>query len=133
MPQGWAFFTRDPREAQIVLYKKNNKGELVEVEQRHSSFSNFFGLNRKADKIMFEVALIKEKLKDSQFQNTKWNYQQKIFSKLPNKTYKVKNRLLYHNLKGQYIIIFQKPVPWAWSKSIDKIKMPAKIISLNIE
>lgn len=132
VPQGWAFFTRDPREAQIVLYKINNKNKLIQIGQRHSSSTNLFGLNRRADKIMFEFALIKEKLKDSQFQNTRWNYQYKLFSKTPTITYTVKNRLKNPNLKGKYIIIFQKPVPWAWSKRIDKIKMPAKIIRLNI-
>ena len=35
-------------------------------------------------------------------------------------------------LCGEYLLVFQKPVPWAWSKSLKKIEMPAKIIRFKI-
>lgn len=133
VPQGWAFFTRNPREAQIVLYKKTNKNKLEVINQRHSSYLNLFGLNRKAAKMIIEVAFLKEKTNDHLFQNTRWNYQGNIYSKIPSKCYKIKNQLKDSYLKGEYVIVYQKPVPWAWSKSVNKIKMPAKIIRLNIE
>ncbi|QTY27747.1 SdpA family antimicrobial peptide system protein [Flavobacterium sp. CS20] len=132
VPQGWAFFTRNPREAQIIIYKKENE-QISEIAQRHSAYQNLFGLNRKASKIMSELQFIKNGLNDSLFDNTKWNYQEKIYNKIPTKPICVKNQMEEPILCGNYIIVFQKTIPWAWSKSIEKIEMPAKIINLNIE
>ena len=132
VPQGWAFFTRNPREAQIVIYKKNKTNDLEEIDQRHACIGNLFGLNRNASKIMSELQLIKNKINDSLYQNTQWNYQNNIYTDISLKAFSVKNQMKKPILCGEYIVVFQKAVPWAWSKSLYKIKMPAKIIKLKI-
>lgn len=133
VPQGWAFFTRNPREAQIVLYQKNKNNELIEIPQRHSSCNNLFGLNRKASKLMSELQFIKSKVDVNLYYNTRWNYQENIYSQIPNKMVIIKNQMADPILIGEYVVVFQKAVPWAWTKSIHDIKMPAKIIRLKIE
>ena len=74
-PQGWAFFTRNPREAQVILYKVVNGDHLEPVAQRHTERHNFFGLRRGSTKILLELQFIKEQLADHSFENTTWNYQ----------------------------------------------------------
>jgi len=132
VPQGWAFFTRNPREAQIVLYKRNEFNKFEEIDQRHACIGNLFGLNRSASKIMSELQLIKNKTNDSLYKNTQWNYQNNIYTDVSIKAVSVKNQMKNPILCGEYIVIFQKAVPWAWCKSLYKIKMPAKIMKLNI-
>jgi antimicrobial peptide system SdpA family protein len=133
VPQGWAFFTRNPREAQIVIYKRNNMNQFEEINQRHSSFHNFFGLNRRASKIFSELQFIKSKINDTLYENSQWNYQENLRSKIPNRVINVRNQMINPILCGEYIVVYQKFVPWAWTKSLNKIQMPAKIIRLNIE
>lgn len=133
VPQGWAFFTRNPREAQIVIYQKNTDNTFEEISQRHSSYKNLFGLKRRASKIMSELQFIKREINDSLYQNTMWSYQEKLYTKLPLSLISVQNQMKDQVLCGEYIVIYQKAVPWAWSRSLHTIKMPAKIIRLNIK
>ena len=86
IPQGWAFFTRDPREAQVLIYEIGKNNALTNLEQKHSSYKNLFGLSRKSSKIMIELQLIKNKLSDSLYQNTKWNYQDNFYTTIPDKS-----------------------------------------------
>lgn len=132
IPQGWAFFTRDPREAQITIYKIENDSILKPYPQRHSSFTNLFGLKRTSSKILTELQLVKLKTPDSLYSDMEWNYQVDKYSKLPTKSFEYKNEIFDPILLGNFIVIYQKPVPWAWSKSIQRIKMPSKVIKFNI-
>jgi antimicrobial peptide system SdpA family protein len=132
LPQGWAFFTRNPREAQISIYEIKN-GKLYDINQKHSSASNIFGLKRNASKILSELQIAILKIKKEEFVNLNWNYQSKIYDKIPQKIHYSKNILNSPLLCKEYLIIFQKPVPWAWSKSIEKIKMEAKGIRIKFQ
>lgn len=132
IPQGWAFFTRDPREAQITIYKIENDTILNPHPQRHSSFTNLFGLKRTSSKLLTELQLLKLKTVDSLYSDAKWNYQNNKFEKISTNTFAFKNEIYDPILLGDFVVVYQKPVPWAWSKSIKEIKMPAKIIRFKL-
>lgn len=133
LPQGWAFFTRNPREAQIIIYELKN-GQIYEIPQKHSSYKNLLGINRKASKILSELQIILlENVKKEDYVDLQWNYQANVYDAIPTKTIHCKNKMNNPLLCNQYLVIFQKPVPWAWSKSLDKIKMSAKGIIINVE
>lgn len=133
VPQGWAFFTRNPREAQIIIYQKKSDNRFEEISQRHSSYHNIFGLKRTASKVMSELQFVKRKINDSLYQNTMWSYQRELYSKVSLESITVQNQIKDPILCGEYLVVYQKAVPWAWSRSLDRIKMPAKIIRLNIK
>ncbi|VAW14377.1 hypothetical protein MNBD_BACTEROID03-708 [hydrothermal vent metagenome] len=135
VPQGWAFFTRSPREAQVILYEFHDDDSLIKYPQKHSSYKNIFGLDRKISKVLTEIQALKFQIPDTLYTNYQWNYQTTEHSKLkrPLNVCKVKNGIYQPILCGDYLLVFQKPIPWAWSKSINKLKMPAKIIHLRIE
>lgn len=132
IPQGWAFFTRDPREAQITIYKIENDSTFKPYPQRHSSFINLFGMKRTSSKVLTELQMLKQKTPDSLYFDVKWNYQINKFEKFTAKSYEYKNDIFDPILLGDFIVVYQRPVPWAWSKSIKKIKMPSKVIKLKI-
>lgn len=132
VPQGWAFFTRDPREAQITIYKIKNDSILKPYPQRHSSFNNFFGLKRTSSKILTELQLIKLKTSDSLYSDMKWNYQAHKYAKHTTKSFQYENEVFDPILLGDFIVVYQKPVPWAWSKSMKEIEMPSKVIRYKI-
>lgn len=133
-PQGWAFFTRNPREGQVILYQKNN-GKFVEVPFKHNNYRYAFGLNRTCTKVYTELGYIRKNINDSSFKAIEWNYQEKIFTnKLDNlETITLQNPLKNGILNGKYLLVIQEPIPWAWSKNAKRIKMPALAVFLNIK
>ncbi len=131
IPQGWAFFTRSPREAQSILYSVVGE-TLIPVKHKHSGFSKAFGLNRKSTAIVTEASLLRANIPDSVFMNTQWGYQADRIGEFPKTSFKVTNEMGQAILCGEYVLVFQKPVPWAWSKSMEEMDMPAKVARLEI-
>ena len=132
VPQGWAFFTRSPTEAQITIYEKDNDNKFKLMKHRHSELVNFFGLDRKVSKMFGELQLIKMNIRPNLYYNTTWNYQNNKFSQIPREVNIVKNDMQNPILCGEYLVVYQKAIPWAWYTSTTKIVMPAKIIRLKI-
>jgi antimicrobial peptide system SdpA family protein len=131
VPQGWAFFTRSPREAQTIIYKVEGKG-LVLLDHKHSDFANWMGLSRRASVIMSEMQIVKSKLHDSVFVDTKWNYQTCKIGLYPSDGIEVENEVNDPILCGDFVLVFQKPIPWAWSKSLKDIEMPATAVKVTV-
>lgn len=138
VPQGWAFFTRSPREAQITIYKKDkNANNFIIINQRHAHYSNLFGLIRRPSKLLGELQMIKRQIPKEHYVDTTFSYQtlkiiddKELINSLSLET--CENRFYGSDLCGEYIIVFQKPVPWAWSKNIRNVKMPCKMIKVKI-
>lgn len=131
LPQGWAFFTRSPREAQVILYEVTDQG-LERVHHKHSSLYNLIGLNRRSTALMSELQYFKMRISERDYINTEWNYQRDLFGDLPKTTTELTNMYSDPILCGEYLLVFQEPVPWAWLDSVEEIKMPAKVIRLHI-
>jgi len=131
LPQGWAFFTRSSREAQIIIYEYKD-GVLEEMNHKHSSFSNAFGLNRKTTYLFTEVHAIHEEISNDIFINSRWNFQCNKYGDIPEEAYTVESKLKIPQLKGEYIFVYQEIIPWAWSKNRCEIDMAAKVARLNI-
>jgi antimicrobial peptide system SdpA family protein len=132
VPQGWRFFIRDLRGAQVILYKKNNANKFDYINLHFNAPSHIFGLKKQSQKMLEELKNIKKELHDSLYFNSKWNYQTGILGTIPDSSVEVANYFKDPLLCGEYVLVFQKIVPWAWLKSIDSIKMPSKVIRLNI-
>ncbi|MEF9479283.1 SdpA family antimicrobial peptide system protein [Chryseobacterium sp. RRHN12] len=131
-PQGWAFFTRDAREEQVFIYKIENS-KLYKINQKHSNIENFFGISRKVSKVGIELENVTGKiLINSAALKTTWNYNENLIGKIPDKFIAVKNPIEDPIMCGDYLIVYHQPVPWAWSKNKERIKMPAKVIKLKI-
>lgn len=131
VPQGWAFFTRNPREAQVLLYEiKDNKPQ--KINHLHSSGCNLMGLNRRSSVYISEIQLVRAELSDSLFSDTEWNYQNSSLGYIPEKQYIVRNKVSNPLLCGEYLLVLQQPIPWAWSSKIKTMKMPAKIIRIKL-
>lgn len=126
-PQGWSFFTKDPTESRMTLYKiENNK--LIAINFKNTQSHNFYGLT-KSDRIFYykiynEMGNIPLK----HFFNTRENAEKMDLSKL-NK-YKVFNT---NFRKGLYVAQIQKITPWAWHSELDNVSMPKRCIILNIQ
>lgn len=129
LPEGFSFFTKNPREPYFRVYKIISGDSLNYMEMNPFSLTNLGGLIRRNKVVYVQLGGILEQLK-----GIKWA------------THRGVNDLPLHNLKlikvenesdtplvcGKYLLEFRKPVPWAWSGSVRPGEMESKIIKINI-
>jgi antimicrobial peptide system SdpA family protein len=132
-PQEWAFFNGEFRRAQVVLYKKNSANQFDRIDLHINAYSNAFGIKKQPQRILAELRYIKREVNDSLYVDTKWNYQLGILGTIPDFKVDVNNYFKAPLLCGEYLAVYQRMIPWAWLKSIDRIQMPSKVIRLNIQ
>jgi antimicrobial peptide system SdpA family protein len=132
-PEGWAFFTRNPRENKIYIYRiLPNKG-LQEVSMKNFEAGVFFGIDRKNRVMYAKIANIIDDVKPEY-----WN----DFSLIENKITKNEiDRLSVLNIKvkgpmiyGDFVIMIKKTTPFAWyCGTKNKIKTDSRLIILKIK
>jgi len=129
-PQGWGFFTRNPREIQTTIYKKIN-GQWENIDKPNSDPSFYLGASRTIRKIVFEKTLILGEIRDS----TLWveGDPSNLNTMIP----KLKPITVYDKtpsplLTGNFLVVKKFPLPWSWSEAYYKINMPYKCVLLNV-
>ena len=125
-PQGYAFFTRNPRENQIYIYKLNNQKKFKNYSPNSSTIKMFFGLSRKNNRAILELNEIFPKL-------TKWqDYDKSKFDYIsfPKDTFQIKSNDS-KKIKGTFLILREKRIPWAWAKNSFYPKSEFKLIYLK--
>lgn len=130
-PQGWAFFTRSPREAQVYLLKKKDD-KFVSENFYHSSYKNLFGLNRETTRINYELIDAYSNFSKEEFTSGFSNIQCDIIDSVPKKIHYVKNSFDNPRIQGEYIIVLQNLVPYPWIKNLKNEMMPSKSIRFYV-
>ncbi|MBT8317779.1 MAG: SdpA family antimicrobial peptide system protein [Lutibacter sp.] len=119
IPQGWGFFTRNPREELITVYKSHNDS-LVKITEQNSSLSSFLGISRKSRLHNIELGTILSKIDENMWVKGKPNE-----LKFDNIKYDTIMSSFYpKNMIGEYFIVKQERIPWAWSKNHKNLVMP---------
>ncbi len=132
LPQGWKFFTRNPREEDVGVYAKNSSGQWLPMILPHSSPSNFFGIKKTSRAKSVELGVLLSLLGDS---NPSW---ETCNSSLQNCSEHVSTVGTTNNpspnprICGEILLQRKPPVPWAWSSSKKNVIMPSKIYRTNI-
>ncbi|ASE63002.1 MULTISPECIES: SdpA family antimicrobial peptide system protein [Chryseobacterium] len=130
LPQGWGFFTKNPRDPLLEVYKVERNGTIIKVTLHNLSFNNDLGLSRRARMIGYESAQITNSIPA--------NYWKKdIYSNLNRLS---KNNIYLYNTKakskhfndGLYLFITYKTVPFAWAKQHQEGNNPINYTFVNI-
>jgi len=114
-PEGWAFFTKDPKGAELVLYEVTADKQIRRFTRRPSTAGLLFGLNRRMRIVSQEFSRLQEYFSDSLWRNIEGPVEQYAYllDSLP--AIKMPNTAQYPQLHGTYIVQSVEPVPWAWS------------------
>ncbi|MCY4162584.1 MAG: SdpA family antimicrobial peptide system protein [Flavobacteriaceae bacterium] len=129
-PEGWGFFTKDPRSLMMNIYRIE-KGNINEINVSNHSWSNSLGFSRRARIIGFEASMIvsdipKKLWIEDKSKNIKSHIYDSVLIVKSNPYYK-------HITKGDFIFMIYKQIPYAWvNKSQEKFK-PADFIRVRIE
>lgn len=114
-PQGYAFFTKNPREPYIYLYKVNENQNLVRLDINSSDSEMMFGLSRVNRRSCANLGSIFTYLNGWKDYNSKEELDANVLY-TPSDTVEVSSADV--NIEsGVYFFVREKKVPWAWSKN----------------
>lgn len=132
LPQGWRFFTKNPRDHNIYIYAndRNNQWQL-HSNLPNAALANYFGLRRVSRKIGLEYGLLRDKLRDASLwsKTSGHNHRAIIFADTIPVRF-VRNDSNVPLLCGTFYFVEAEPLPWAWSKDYDPTLMPSQIIKV---
>jgi len=129
-PQGWAFFTRDPREPVDRLYRGTASG-WAQATFTNSSARNLFGLSRAARALNVEMAALLAELPPDRWLECRSTLEA-CLREADSHGVTLHNRSLTRLACGALTVQRQPPVPWAWSRNAERIHMPSEVVRLNV-
>jgi antimicrobial peptide system SdpA family protein len=138
-PQGWAFFTKSPREGTISLYQVKND-RLEKIDLRGFKQEYFFGSSRKSRVFALETSNVLKKLNrtpDKVVLEKTINFRDDLNDHIEtasltfNKIEKDQKNIL---LEGQYLLVIEDFLPWSLlsKKNTFTIKQHVKLIPFEI-
>lgn len=131
LPQGWAFFTKDPQEEKLTIYKLENDNYELLIKGNPDK-SNLFGLSRKGRRVAYEFSLLL-----SQFKKESWTPRKGADIPQPGELSKEflfnEDARVVNVSPGTYLAILEKPIPWAWKKSFQPENSRRKYVLFSLE
>ena len=130
LPEGWGFFTRNAREPSFLLYQKTFN-QYTRVNKTTSDKSYWFGLLRYSRAVNSELISLLPQIPDSS-----WQYIKETGDSLDmrsDSTITVHNSTRHAILSGEYLMVSQERLPWAWSKRYRGIVMPYRKINILVK
>ena len=128
IPEGWGFFTKNPKESTIVFFTKNTRSQWITFTKSNSDKEFLYGLSRKNRRILAESSNILKSIND-----TCWlKRESEVLNFSTLQTLLVKNSFKKPIIKGDFIVVKQERLPWAWSRNYLSINMPYEIIRIQV-
>lgn len=129
MPQGWGFFTKDPRDNQLDVYKIENE-KIKRVTIKNFSMKTYFGVSRKARFIGYESAQIINSIDEKYWKSDIFGNLSELNNDI---IFKYDNDSLKYLTKGTYIFITYKVIPYKWAKNNQEKNNPIEFAFVEIE
>jgi antimicrobial peptide system SdpA family protein len=127
-PQGWKFFTRDPRMAEPAPMRK--VGDEWVPFGKPTDGARFFGANRESRTLWPELSWVLAPMVDSDWRECDGP----IGPCLDAAPVRTQAAAVPHpQLCGTIGVVSRKPVPWAWAKRSPAVNMPSKVLRLDIQ
>jgi antimicrobial peptide system SdpA family protein len=127
LPEGWGFFTRNPREADLILLRRRDGGAW-EIEPPHASAKNWFGLLRESRALPVESMRL---LKDAPaaFASCQGSWRECVDAA---PAVALQNDVASPLLCGDVAFLRRAPAPWAWAPLMDGDQMPTDVLRTRI-
>ena len=132
IPEGWKFFTRDPREDVLHPFTLNGHHQWEAADAGpYSRPAYLFGLNREARAQGLELGIILKGTKNSDWRPC----EQAPASCLreSDAVTEVSNPSVRPTLCGVIGLVKQKPLPWAWWSPTRTVIMPSSVAQVRVK
>jgi antimicrobial peptide system SdpA family protein len=130
MPEGWAFFTKDPRGEVMFLFANRDGKWISALMGPNAKFSNVFGLNRASRIQGAEAGALANKFPKSALRDCRDS--PAVCLEHIATAGSIKNASPNPSLCGEIGIVLQEPLPWAWWASGHAVVMPSRILRINV-
>ncbi|MHC6624496.1 SdpA family antimicrobial peptide system protein [Streptomyces globosus] len=130
-PQGWAFFTKSPRDVEVMPYKKTPDGWQSLSLTPHASPHNAFGLNRESRAQGVEIAMLLSAAQKSDWRDCTDSSETclanagAVSRQLPNGTPDA-------TLCGTIGLLQVRPTPYAWRDLVATSHSPERVMILEV-
>lgn len=129
-PEGWAFFTRNPREPVDRVFRWDGDA-WRRFNRPNASPENLFGFRKTSRPIGAELSVLLSQVPAGRWRSCDSALETCLRD--PALTVvAVENRSRIQAVCGRFALERRPPVPWAWSQSLDEIHMPAKVVLLDV-
>ncbi|TGE16820.1 SdpA family antimicrobial peptide system protein [Hymenobacter elongatus] len=135
LPEGWGFFTRNPREEKIVLYRIRPDKTLTLASYRNSDARNLHGLSRRSRRINMEFSRMMAEVQEKDWSR----YQTYSLAELVGSDAIAPVQVAYSPLKftqltkGAYLVKRFNLVPWAWAQYPGHFTNPEEYLKVTID
>ncbi|MDJ1473278.1 SdpA family antimicrobial peptide system protein [Cytophagaceae bacterium DM2B3-1] len=129
VPQGWAFFTKDPKEALVEIYRLSPDNRLELVTYNNTSHLNYFGISRRSRAIAYQLSPLVSSIPREAWINgigeLNVDKESKVFD------IKLKKKLTYFPA-GVYVVYQYKPIPLEWAHQKQEQYRPYLIAKVRV-
>ncbi|MFF7726678.1 SdpA family antimicrobial peptide system protein [Streptomyces sp. NPDC008001] len=131
-PQGWAFFTKSPRDVEVLPYRQGADDRWTSVALTpHSSPRNAFGLDRASRSQGIEISLLLDLAQKKEWKECEEaGLADCVANARPSR--KVKNPSPEPTVCGRVALVQEKPVPWAWRDLVDERVTPERYLAMDV-
>ena len=131
VPEGWAFFTKSPRDDRLLSFVRNGDGEWTYINRGPNAESrNWFGINRTSRAQGPEIGGLMSLLRASAWQSCTGDPRPCL--EKSQVAFSGRNRSPTATLCGTVGIVLQQPLPWAWYDARDQIQLPSRVAKLEV-
>ncbi|MFJ7590841.1 SdpA family antimicrobial peptide system protein [Streptomyces sp. NPDC097617] len=130
-PQGWAFFTKSPRDPEVVPYKKTPEGWQALSLTPHASPRNAFGLNRESRAQGVEIAMLLAAAQKSDWRECT-DSGQTCLSGSGDAARQLENSSPDPTLCGTVGLLQERPTPYAWRDLVPESHSTERVMVLEV-
>jgi antimicrobial peptide system SdpA family protein len=130
LPQGWAFFTRNPREDQITVYLIENEF-LHNISLKTTDKNQLFGIKRENRYIQDKLGNVISEIEGKFWFKTVSNYD---YVDIKDSINHLSVSVRHPSICGTYLIEVKKIMPWSYFKSglSQNINIDTKLVNLSL-
>lgn len=125
-PQGWAFFTKSPRDAELAPFRKEGGEWRDAARTPHAKPSNIFGLDRASRSQGIEMALLLNEAPTTKWADCADSSDVTDCLEKAKTSGTLKNPSPDPTLCGRAAVVQMRPVPWAWRDLMPAAHTPEK-------
>lgn len=131
LPEGWKFFTRNPREDRLHCFTREATGRWREIHVGPlADPDNAFGLLRARRRVGVEAAFLMTGIPEAAWRRCMSRPEACLDSIQPYAI--VHDPIPRPVLEGRVALVRQTPLPWAWLPSAERVTMPSRILVLTV-
>lgn len=134
MPEGWSFFTRNPREDRLASWRPAASGGWEDASLGNNAGPRvLFGASRRGRAQSVEIGLLQGAAmkRGAKWSACGWDGVDACLSRAAAAT-AVRNPVPEPTLCGTLAISLQEPTPWAWAGDGGRARMPYKVMRLEV-